>query len=218
VRRINRRELKQIWQKVPVDYYEKGIKINIGQRLWYTTKLATIKKISGDLRPLRILDIGSNGGNLTAKIAKFYPKAKIFGIDIYDKAVKYAQKKYPGVHFQTADAQRLPFRNESFDLIFCLETLEHIVSPSKALKEIKKCLKKDGRAIISMDTGNFFFNLIWFFWTRVGRGRVWQDSHLHRFNYQKLKKKIIDEGFLIEKEIISHLGMEVTFRIKKNDH
>lgn len=216
--KFDRKKLEEIWQKVPVDYYEKGIKTNIGQKWWHKHKFLSTESISSDLNPSKILDVGSNGGNLTAQIAKIFPQAECWGIDIYPQAIKYAQKKYPKIHFRVADAQALPFKNSLFDLMFCLETLEHVVSPSKVLKEIKRCLKRGGRAIISMDTGTQLFRMIWFFWTKFGRGKVWQDSHLYGFNYQRLKKMILAEGFLIEREIISHLGMAVTFRVRADDH
>ncbi len=207
--------LKEIWQKVPVDYYEQGTKRNIGQKIWHLRKLAVVKEAVRNLSPLKVLDVGSNGGVLTGKLARIFPQAKVFGVDVYAKAVKYAQSKYPSISFKVADAQKLPFKGKEFDLIFCLETLEHIVSPPKALSEMKRCLKDNGRAVISMDSGSGLFNLIWFFWIRFGRGRVWDGSHLWKFNRQKLKKMILEEGFAIESERVSHLGMAVTFVIKK---
>lgn len=212
--KFTQKNLRSIWKNVPVDYYERGIKENLGQRLWHQQKLAVIKKAAAGLHPKKILDIGSNGGTLTAKMTKIFPRARIIGIDIYREGVEHAQRKYPYLKFEVGDAQKLPFKNKSFDLILCLETIEHLISPQKALREIKRCLKPNGAAIISMDSGNFLFNSIWFFWTRFGRGRVWRGSHLWRLNRQKLKKMILNEKFEIKKEVVSHLGMAVTFRIK----
>lgn len=214
MKKISQKSLRKIWKSVPVDYYDRGIKENLGQRLWHQQKLAAIKKATAGLHPKQILDIGSNSGALTAKIAKIFPRAKMIGLDIHRESVEYAKKKYPHLKFEVADAQKLPFKNKSFDLILCLETIEHLVLPRKALREIKRRLKPNGTVIISMDSGNFLFNFIWFFWTRFGRGKVWHGSHLWRLNRQKLKKMILAEEFKIEKEISSHLGMAVTFRIK----
>lgn len=204
-----------IWQKVPVDYYEKGVKKNIGQRLWHNQKFLAITKIVEGLKAEKILDVGSNGGILTSKISNLYPKAKVTGIDVYDKAVKYAGEKHPQIKFLVADAQSLPFKNNEFDLIFCLETLEHIVLPQKVLGEMKRCLTASGRIIVSMDTGNILFTILWFFWTTFGNGKVWQGSHLYHFTRTTLKKMIAKQDLIIEKEIISHLGMATTLRLKK---
>lgn len=212
---VEESKLQAIWRQVPVDYYEQGIKKNLGQKLWHQTKYLTIRKLSEDLRPEKVLDIGSNGGNLTAKIAQLFPKAKVCGVDVYEDVVRYAQQRYPKIRFLVADAQSLPFKAKEFDLIFCLETLEHIAQPRQTLREIQRCLKDNGQVIISMDSGSTIFNLIWFFWTRFGRGKVWRGSHLWKFNRRSLMRMIEEEGFQIEREIRSSLGMVTTLMISK---
>jgi len=207
-------ELNKIWAKVPVDYYEKGTKNNWGQRIWHNQKLRVVKKLVENTSPKWVLDIGSNGGDLTAKIKTIFPKARMIGVDVYKEAIDYAKKRYPEVEFRVGDAQKLPFEKGKFDIILCLETLEHLACPQKALTEIKRCLKPNGLAVVSMDSGSLLFNIIWFFWTKFGRGKVWTGSHLTKFNKTSLGKMILDQGFLIDKEIVSHLGMAVTFRIK----
>lgn len=211
------KNLEKIWEQVPVDYYNKGVSRNIGQRYWHFRKYEVIKNIVKNHSPEKILDVGSNGGDLTAKIAKLFPDSKTYAIDAYEKAVIYAKKLHPEVYFRRADAQKLPFKSDYFDLIFCLETLEHILFPQKALREIGRCLKKNGEAIIPMDSGSFLFSFIWFFWIKFGAGKVWKNSHLHKFNKKKLKEMILNEGFKIKKEIVSHFGMSVTFEITKDE-
>lgn len=210
-------DLEKIWGKVPVDYYEKGIAGNLGQKYWHHQKLLAIKKIVSGIFPRKILDIGSNGGDLTAKIAKLFPEAKVTGVDVYQKAVLYASHRFPAINFLVADGQKLPFKKAEFDLILCLETLEHVVDPGKTLEEIRRCLSKNGRVVISMDSGILPFRIIWFFWTRFGRGKVWGGSHLTRFNRKLFKGIVLDKGFVIEQEIVSHFGMAVTLKLKKND-
>jgi SAM-dependent methyltransferase len=48
------------------------------------------------------------------------------------------------------DAQALPFAGESFSAAVCLEVLEHLPDFRKAVREINRCLKPEGRAIISV--------------------------------------------------------------------
>jgi len=75
---------------------------------------------------------------------------------------------YTGVEFDTAacdatrklvdgrgvvvqgDAQALPFANETFSVIVCLEVLEHLADYRKGVREIWRCLKAGGRAIVSV--------------------------------------------------------------------
>jgi len=51
----------------------------------------------------------------------------------------------------------LPFKKSSFDIIIALEVLEHLYNPYEMMKEIKRVLKPNGYAIISMpNTGSIF--------------------------------------------------------------
>ena len=138
------------------------------------------------------------------------PKSKVVGLDSYKDAITFAQKKYPHIKFICADAHKLPFKNNALDLIICTETLEHVIDPKKTLLEMKRVLKKKGRAIISMDSGSLMFRTVWFFWTKT-KGRVWKNAHLHEFNLQILENLIREAGFKIKKKNITHLGMAVVF-------
>lgn len=48
------------------------------------------------------------------------------------------------------DAACLPWRNECFDVVLCLEVLEHVLDPSRVLAELARVLRPGGRAWISM--------------------------------------------------------------------
>ncbi len=48
------------------------------------------------------------------------------------------------------DAQQMPFPDEAFTVVVCLEVLEHLPDYRKAVAEIHRCLKCGGRAIISV--------------------------------------------------------------------
>lgn len=205
--------LKNIWSQVPPDYYEKGIAKNFFQKLWHIRKWTVVKEMF-EGNPGNVLDVGCASGWLAARIAKILPQASVTGVDVSPKMIDYAKVVHPDINFVHADAQKLPFPKESFDLIVCTETLEHVVDPLGVLLEIRRCLAKKGEAIISMDTGSLLFKIIWFFWVKT-KGKVWQKAHLHKFNQDKLKKLFKKANFRIKKQRISHLGMEMTFKLKK---
>lgn len=210
---MSRKELEKIWFQVPPDYYEKGIAKNLFQKLWHTRKWTIIKKMIGGTSG-KVLDVGCASGWLTARVAQTLAKTEVTGLDISEKMIRYAKAKHSKIVFVCADAHQLPFSDESFDLIICSETLEHVRDPLAVLLEIKRCLFPGGQVVISMDTGSRLFNLIWFFWTKT-KGKVWQGAHLHRFNRNKLRQLFKKATFRIEEEQISHLGMSMTFRLRK---
>jgi len=202
-------------EQVPVDYYQKGIERNIFQRIWHTNKLkVVIRFIHGS--PKTILDVGCASGWFISKISKKFPKAKCYGIDIYDKGIKYALKTYPKIEFKVADAHKIPYRKNTFDLVICTEVLEHLDSPKSAILEIKRVLKKGGLAVIELDSGNLIFSIVWHVWIKFV-GKVWNDSHLHSFNIKKLEKMILSCGFKIMDRQKFNFGMAMVFLIRKNN-
>lgn len=207
-------ELTKIWLQVPPEYYEKGIKNNLFQKAWHEGKWRTIKNLTkGKYR--RILDVGCASGWLTARMACLFPKAEVFGVDVSEKMCQKAKVIHPEVKFIQADAHKLPFRKGSLDLIIATEVLEHVVDPLAVLLEMKRVLSKTGEIIISMDAGNLLFNSIWFFWTK-GKGRVWKNSHLHRFNVRELRQLFLKAGFYIEKEQYFNYGLAVAFKLRNS--
>lgn len=202
----------EIWSQFEPGYYEES---NWGQELWQNLKLRSVKSLIPD-KAKKILDIGCGDGYFVNKLSVFFHNsAKIYGIDISDKLIKAAKIKYPHLNFTCADSDKLPFINNEFDLIFCTEVLEHLVNPEKSLSEAGRVLKKDGKMIIELDSGTFLFRLIFGLWVKFGRGRIWRGAHLQQFNPERLEKLFKKSGFRIEKKIVSHFGMAVTYLLKK---
>jgi len=202
-------------EQVPVDYYQKGIKKNILQRFWHINKLKIVIRFIPS-SPKTILDVGCASGWFISKISKKFPKAQCYGIDIYDKGIRYAKSIYPKIEFKVADAHKIPYKKNIFDLVTCTEVLEHLDNPKMAILEIKRVLKKDGLAVIELDSGNLIFSIVWHVWRKFG-GKVWNDSHLHSFNIKKLEKIIQACGFKIMDRQKFNFGMAMVFLIRKNN-
>jgi len=200
-----------IIEQVPVDYYQKGIERNILQRIWHNNKLKIVVDFIPDV-PKTILDVGCASGWFISKISKKFSKAKCYAIDIYDKGIKYAKKTYPKIEFKVADAHKIPYKKNTFDLVICTEVLEHLDTPKSAILEIKRVLKKGGLSIIELDSGNLLFSLVWYIWRKLW-GKVWNDSHLHSFNIKKMEKMIISCGFSILRKEKFNFGMAIVFLI-----
>ena len=204
---------EKILSQVPPDYYQKGIKNNYLQRIWHNNKLKTVFDLI-EKNPKNVLDVGCASGWFLSEIYKIYSSSKCTGVDIYDKAIEYGKKRYPQINFITTDAHSLPFGSSAFDLVICTEVLEHVDGPDLVLQEIYRVLKKDGKAIVEMDTGNLLFQAIWYWWTNLRQG-VWRDSHIHRFNTEKLERVIKNSGFKIKKKKIFNYTMAVAFLLEK---
>ena len=64
------------------------------------------------------------------------------GINLAREFIVRLGKK--NIEIKIADAQQLPFANESFDFIYCSYSFQYIPDKNKALKEIHRVLKKEG--------------------------------------------------------------------------
>ncbi len=209
---MNKSELNKILKEVPVDYYQKGIDRNPLQRYWHSQKLKIVLDgIKGS--PKSILDVGCASGWFLNELSKHYPRSKCSGIDLYKEAITYGRKRYRHLHLTYGDAHSLPYPAKKFDLIICTEVLEHVIKPQKVLQEIRQVLKPTGTAIIEMDTANWMFTAVWFFWTHVRKG-VWKDAHIYHFNERKLETMIKESGFKISQKNHFNFGMAVAFSVK----
>jgi len=204
---------KKILNQVPPNYYDWGIKSNLLQMMWHKRKWENLGNLLGNASG-KLLDIGCADGTITRKIAEDKYKLKVWGVDYYKKAIDYAKSKKSIVSFVCSDARKLPFKSGTFEFVICIETLEHISDNQKVLTEIHRVLKKEGTLIVIQDTDSWFFNLIWFFWTRW-KGKVWKGSHVNCMKPHQLRRFLVRGGFKILKKRTTHFGLEVSFKAKK---
>jgi len=84
---------------------------------------------------------------------------EVVGVDISVMAANYARERFSKdnqVSFICADAIRLPFVDNAFDVIVSFETIEHIRQYSKFLGECKRVLKEKGLLICSTPNRRIF--------------------------------------------------------------
>lgn len=91
-------------------------------------------------RDLKILDAGCGTGVALSYLKKY---GSVIGVDKSTEALKYAKKLGKVVK---ADIGKLPFKDDSFNLVVCLDVLYHlwVKDCPKTLKELNRVLKKDG--------------------------------------------------------------------------
>lgn len=211
---IKNHHLYNIWDQVPVTYYQLGVKKNILQKIWHGRKVEQALEILRSIQFKNCLDVGCASGYMLSEVKKAFPGKKYFGVDIYDKAIKFAKRQYPRINFKVAPGDELPFSKASFDLVLCYETIEHVEDPFSVLREIKRVLKRDGTCLLAMDSGSWLFRAVWFFWEKT-TGKVWAGAHLHPFRHRELDDIVKKSRFEIKKKIFSHWGMEVVFVLKR---
>lgn len=100
----------------------------------------------GRLRPhMRLLDIGCGPGSITVELAEHV--AVVVGVDAAQEAVDRAEELARGrtnVSFRVADVYSLPFEDDSFDVVFAHQLLQHLADPVAALAEAMRVTRPGG--------------------------------------------------------------------------
>jgi len=105
----------------------------------------------------KILDVGCGNGRLLELLKD--KKINYTGVDVSEKLIEVAKKRYPQNNFLVADNLNLPFSDNNFDKVFSIAVLHTIPSQDlrkKATSELKRVLK----------TGGFLIVTVWDMWRK----------------------------------------------------
>ena len=163
-----------------------------------------------------ILDLGCGFGWGTDYLSQ---KGRCVGVDINRKTIEEARKRYgrnKKVKFVVADALRLPFKNEQFDVVVSIENIEHVNDQRKYIEEAKRVLKKGGLLIVSTPNGEHFGHRLR---KLVGVKQHGNPFHLHEFSEDELAALLEDDGFRIikKKRALFILPITVLSFIERNN-
>jgi SAM-dependent methyltransferase len=92
----------------------------------------------------RVLDLGCGLGELGERFAKQLG-AHVCAVDLSERMVELARSH--GLDAQVADAEQLPFENDSFDCVFAGWVLYHVPGLEQAVAEIARVLERDGTLV-----------------------------------------------------------------------
>lgn len=104
----------------------------------------------GVLRPNRILETAAGTGIVTRAVNKAVPEAQIVATDVNPAVVEFASEhlRSERVTFQRADAQQLPFDDESFDLVLCVFGVMFFPDRIRAHAEARRVLHSGGHYVV----------------------------------------------------------------------
>ncbi len=192
----HRHDLKEIHEDVPPDFYDTSVKNNLIQRYWHGRRFEEVAKLATKVKGL-LLDVGCDGGTLTEKVASNARPEHVVGVDISEKSLRYTITKRSQFDLAIADAEELPFQDGTFEAIFCSEVMEHLTRPDKMLGEVRRCLSPDGYAVVMVPAETPLFKFLWFFWTKFGKGKVWDHAHVQDFGGKELDRVVEEAGFRV---------------------
>lgn len=142
-----------------------------------------VRNPKSENRNPKILDVGCGTGANLEMLAQFGASE---GVDVSDDALEFCKAK--GLKVHKGLAEKLPFEDESFDVVTALDVVEHLDDDVAGLKEMNRVLKTGGKTLIFVPA----FMWLW---------GVQDDISNHRIRYTK--KQIVERlekaGFEIER-------------------
>lgn len=200
---IKRRAMSQDAEKAKLLYdshaeeYFRDISHN--KKMQYLRRF--IKRFFSQSKGKKILFAGCGDG-AEAKAA-IDAGAKIIGIDVSDKCIDLAKKKFPNEEFLVADFAKTTFANKSFDMIFSSLAVMYKKNLKGVLAEFNRVLRPEGEAIIVVPHPFYkaarYSNMDYF---ATGQMKEVWSGH-ERFNYywtmEEYVNSLVFAGFSLER-------------------
>lgn len=94
--------------------------------------------VAGDGPITRVLEVGCGEGEIAERLRDRFPQATVTALDLPDAGLRSQWGGRRGVGFLHGDAHRLPFADDTFDLVVAVEVCEHLHHPWSGLEEMAR--------------------------------------------------------------------------------
>ena len=207
------RHVRGVFSSVAESYDVMNDAMSIGlHRLWkrILVEIAGIK--NNDV----VLDIAAGTGDIAKLISKQFPSSEIYVSDINNEMLSLGRERSidegfsNNTHFCQLSGEAIPFNDATFDVITIGFGLRNFTDKSAGLKEMRRCLKKNGRLLILefSKPNNLLFSKVydWYSFNILPKlgALLASDSDSYQYlaesirmhpDQENLKKLIIENGF-----------------------
>src|SRR5919201_5533882 len=101
-----------------------------------------------------LLDAGCGDGRYLATLPEPRPR-RIVGVDLSERILEVARRAVEAtgieVELRQGNLEALPVEDEAFDLVLCVQVVEHLLDPARGLRELARVLAPGGTLIVSTD-------------------------------------------------------------------
>jgi len=161
--------------------------------------LRLLEGVSCPLRFERVLDAGCGAGVAFGPIAERFSPRRITAVEVDPALVAAARKAAAGcarpVEVMHGDVGKLSLPDASFDLVFCHQTIHHLIDPGAGLRELYRVLQRGGRMLLAESCRAFTQS-----WSVRVLFRHPEGSHRTADGFRAL---VAEAGFVVEAEALS---------------
>lgn len=160
--------------------------------------------LDNNIKPgAKIFDAGCGTGGLAQKMMKF---GEVTAMDINSIALRYTKKKNI-YKVLKGTVEEIPFKNNNFDVVVCLDVLYHrkVKDDTRAIREFHRVLKPGGLLIIRLPAFEFL--------------RGYHDIVVetrHRYTTGEIKDKLTQAGFETKKISYANMLLSLPLMIKRS--
>ncbi len=168
------------------------------RRRWHLNKLRLFELVGVSKDDL-VLDAGCGAGNLVFELA---PHCRlVIGCDNHHGRLTFAARRGRGTYIE-GTIERLPFADEVFDKIFCMEVLEHLERGITAhvLNEFYRVLKPKGQLLITTPNYRSLWIFIEFLADTLRLApKMAGGEHISKYHWRTLAEALAMAGFVIRR-------------------
>jgi len=188
-------EANEIRNKYDQIYKESGLSQSQSFYKWIYRKIG--KPNSG-----KLLDIACGNAELLHILTNTSDIITCFGIDISYSALNKVKNHFSDINLCTSGAEFLPYKENSFDLVINIGSLEHFENLDLALQEMHRVLKTRGKVYILVPNT---FSLLTNIWNVLRHGQISMDNQpLQRYGTFKDWKNLITKNHFIVKKVYKY--------------
>ncbi|HEY6807053.1 MAG TPA: methyltransferase domain-containing protein [Pyrinomonadaceae bacterium] len=138
----------------------------------------------------RILDVGCGTGANLEMLSEF---GEAEGVDVSTEALSFCRQR--GLNqVKLGEAEKLPYPDQTFDLVTALDVVEHLDDDLAGLREMHRVLKPGGHALMFVPA----FMFLWGVQDDVS-------NHRRRYTIKQLKERVMAAGFEIERATFANI-------------
>jgi ubiquinone/menaquinone biosynthesis C-methylase UbiE len=143
----------------------------------------------------RVLEVATGTGELIRRLRENYPRVKLVGADLSFQMLRQARAKAPShlTRWVQASADQLPFRDDAFDWIVCVNGFHCFRRPEQSLQQMRRVLRPGGQLLLVDWCDDYLTCKLCSLWLRLT-----DDAFYHTYTTRACRRLLSQANFTID--------------------